>query len=199
VTVVGPWAYSRRILFAFTLWTISYVRNRTSWNVRQLWWNHDPYLIDWVSEHTVAARLRHLHQKRSRHCGIALQVMSRPQVSHVIWLRIRPVSLRNWMAILKSKNRCRKNRLFTAPSQSHINNQEQTIQVQRIKGRTLTVLQVSLWKHQDCAAITGSATEMGQNENPAQIRMNKSCDGNPSQHVWRSMSICNLTDQSDNN
>ena len=35
-------------------------------------------------------------------------------------------------------------------SQSHINNQKQTIQVQRIKGRTLTVLQMSLWKHQDC-------------------------------------------------
>jgi len=60
------------------------------------------------------------------------------------------------------------------------------------KGRTVTVTQVSLWKHQDCAAITGSATEVGQNETPAQNHVNKSCGGNPSQHLWRSGSVYSL-------
>jgi hypothetical protein len=67
------------------------------------------------------------------------------------------------------------------------------------EGRTVTVQRVSLWKHQDCAAITGSATEVGQNETTAQIQVNKSCGGNPSQHVWRSESVCSLTDRSDFN
>jgi hypothetical protein len=43
-------------------------------------------------------------------------VMSRPQVLHVMLLRINPVSLWKLMAISKSKNRCIKNSLFTVPS-----------------------------------------------------------------------------------
>jgi hypothetical protein len=65
------------------------------------------------------------------------------------------------------------------------------------RGRTVTLPQVSLWKHQDCAAITGTAAQAGQNETPAQIHVNKSCSGNPSQHVWRFVSVCKLTDWSD--
>jgi hypothetical protein len=65
-------------------------------------------------------------------------------------------------------------------------------------GRTVTVSQVSLG-NQDCAAITGSATKVGQNETPAQINVNKSCGGNPSQHVWRSVSVCSLIGRSDFN
>ena len=54
------------------------------------------------------------------------------------------------------------------------------------------VPQVSLWKHQDSAAITGSATEGGQNETPAQIHENKSCGGNSSPHMWWFVSVCSL-------
>jgi hypothetical protein len=41
------------------------------------------------------------------------------------------------------------------------------------KGRTVTVPQVSLCKHQDCAAVTGCASEVEQNETAAQIHVNK--------------------------
>jgi hypothetical protein len=51
------------------------------------------------------------------------------------------------------------------------------------KGRTVPVPQASLWIHQDRAAITGIATEVGQNETPAQTHMNKSCGCNPSQQM----------------
>ena len=37
-------------------------------------------------------------------------------------------------------------------------------------GRTVTVPQVSPYKHQYCAVIRGSATEVGQNETPAHPR-----------------------------
>ena len=47
------------------------------------------------------------------------------------------------------------------------------------KCRTVTVPQVSLQKHQDCAAITASATEVGQNETPVQI-------------MWASLAVANI-------
>jgi len=47
------------------------------------------------------------------------------------------------------------------------------------KCRTVTVPQVSLWKHQYCAAITGCVTEVGENETPAQI-------------TWTSLAVTNV-------
>ena len=57
-------------------------------------------------------------------------------------------------------------------SQTHINKQQQSDQVQCIKPTASagkSVPQVSLWKHQECSAITGSTTEVGQNETPVQM------------------------------
>jgi hypothetical protein len=67
------------------------------------------------------------------------------------------------------------------------------------KGRTVIEPQLSPWKHQDCAAIAGTATQVGQNETPPQIYVNKPCRGNPSERAWRFVSICSLTYLSDFN
>jgi hypothetical protein len=65
-------------------------------------------------------RFRHLQKKWPLRCGRTHQVILRPQVLHVICLRIKPESFRNWMPTSMSMNKYIRNSLFTAPSSPSI-------------------------------------------------------------------------------
>ena len=90
------------------------VCEKHSWKVRLVSWKHEPCLIDLGSELMATARLRHLHIKPCR-LGPTHHVISRPQMLHVILLRINSTSLRKLMPISTPIKYVRNN-LFASPS-----------------------------------------------------------------------------------
>jgi hypothetical protein len=113
--VSEPKRCSLCIMWAGTRRTMTYVRYINSCTVSLLYWNHEPFLIDIVSEHTTAL-LRHPHLNPSFRLGSAHQVLSRPQVLHGTLLRSKRVSFRNWVPRSVSLKRNVRNSLFASPS-----------------------------------------------------------------------------------
>jgi len=100
---------------------MSYEMSKISWEVRLLFWNHEPCLMDLDSEHVAPATfLRHRHLNPSGILGCADQVTSRPQVLHCILLQSSPSSFKNCIPIAWSEKRYVRNVLFGPPSSRSI-------------------------------------------------------------------------------
>jgi hypothetical protein len=74
---------------------MSYMRNKTSINLRLLCRNHEPCLIDVAAEHAEAdVLLRHRHRQPSLRLMSTHQDVCDPYLQHTILLGIRPTALK---------------------------------------------------------------------------------------------------------